>query len=607
MCRVARFLTGSALVVAMIVWFAASAPTARAAITFEEADVNNDGRVNSTDLLIISQGTLLSADVNHDGVIDDADLQAVSDFLAERMSGGRPPVLTQGGWLGLYFENLSFVGSPVLRRQDPAIDFVWAGRPYPSMQPDNFSVRWTGSIDVPDGDYRLTLMHDNFARLYVDGQSVLSEWYPQPVATDDVAIHLSAGAHWISLDYAHTTGIAFARLWIADDGSAPPGTPAPPTSTPPPAPSATPTPVLTPTATATLTRTPTPTGVPTPRPTRTATASAPTPTGTPTPSRTATPTVPAAPAPTATRTPTPVPAPSPIAGSRDKYTWPFASTSIWNMPIGSHAVYVPAGILPAYAWHRQITTDEEYLGLDPNAPLHALNGSSTLVHVPLFMAADGGWNGVTALLMEDNRHVAQGQPLVLQAGGDPSWRYGHATVDLFGDGIDGAHGGSGLSSFGGSIRKGELTSNLPLHHVLKVNLWARRFLSFSDGGYRWPARHADQYADATTYAGPLPALRMGSLVALPAGLDVDALGLQSPQALKIAHAMQDYGAYVADDTAWDVHAIDIERGAEFGDGGSFDADLQLVFTLLAVVDNNGPASVGGGGTPRAPLAAPLTQ
>ena len=31
-------------------------------------------------------------------------------------------------------------------------------------------------------------------------------------------------------------------------------------------------------------------------------------------------------------------------GQRDPWLWPFASNSIWNMPIGSEARYVPAGL-----------------------------------------------------------------------------------------------------------------------------------------------------------------------------------------------------------------------------------------------------------------------
>jgi hypothetical protein len=205
--------------------------------------------------------------------------------------------------------------------------------------------------------------------------------------------------------------------------------------------------------------------------------------------------------------------------------------------------------------------------------------------------------------------VYQGQPLQLSKGGNPFWDYAYPTVDIKGDCIDGAHGGSGMSSFGGSIRDGELTSSQPLRHALKVNLDAARFLSRTSGGYRWPADHADSYAlsggGCPAYGGSVSALRMGSLLALPPGTDLSFI--KSGQARKIAQAMMDYGAYVVDDTCWDVHAIDIESGADFGDGGSFDSDLQKVFSLLAVVDNNGPSSIGGGGTPRQPLAPPFSN
>ncbi len=373
-------------------------------------------------------------------------------------------------------------------------------------------------------------------------------------------------------------------------------TPRPPLTTATPTPTATPRPA---TSTATATRTPTAT-------TTTSTATR-TPTATTTlPPATATATAPraaptATPAASATPAPTAVAGPPQLAGSRDKYRWPFAPISIWNMPIGSGAVYVPAGIQPANAWAGEITTDDEYIDLNPSDPMRSLNGGG-MVHVPADMSADGGWNGVSAFLTQDGR-VAQGQPLVLTPGGNPRWDYTYPTVDLYGDGIDGAHGGSGLSSFGGSIRKGELSSADPLRHALKVNLNAKRFISYGGGNcYRWPARHCDAYASPSAYAGGVPALRMGALLALRADVDISALGLQSAQARKIARALQDYGAYVADDTAWDVHAIDIEKGAEFGDGGSFHQDLQRVFTMLNVVDNNSAMNIGGGGTPRVPLA-----
>jgi hypothetical protein len=273
------------------------------------------------------------------------------------------------------------------------------------------------------------------------------------------------------------------------------------------------------------------------------------------------------------------------------------------MPIGAGAVYVNAGLQPANAWNGEITRDNEFIGLNPNDPLKSLGG--TQVHVPPGISWDGSWNGVAAFLAADGHSVLQGQPLVLAAGGSPAWQYGAPTVDLKGDCIQGAHGGSGLSSFGGSLRKGELASAQPLHHALKINVWAQRFLSCASGGYRWPAIRADSYMNCTSYGGSVPQMRMGSLVALRPSENCAAYG--SARARKICAALQDYGAYVADDTFWDVHAIDIEDGAEFSDGGSFHADLQAMFTHLAVVDNNSASNIGGGGVPRQPLASEMVR
>jgi len=57
------------------------------------------------------------------------------------------------------------------------------------------------------------------------------------------------------------------------------------------------------------------------------------------------------------------------------------------------------------------------------------------------------------------------------------------------DGIKGAHGGSGMSGLGGTIRLGELPpGSPPFRHALKVTLWAESlFYDEETQGYRWPA------------------------------------------------------------------------------------------------------------------------
>jgi hypothetical protein len=190
----------------------------------------------------------------------------------------------------------------------------------------------------------------------------------------------------------------------------------------------------------------------------------------------------------------------------------------------------------------------------------------------------------------------------------------------------GAHGGSGLSAIGGTLRLGELTpTSGPIRHALKVNIFGKKniFYDAETRGFRWPAKRADGYAAKNYYterkAETVKACRMGALLALPAKMNLDSLGFETKPARILAEAFQNYGAYLVDDTAWDVYAIITEWSPE----GRFDdqfrkdwgfsmkeskkdtpwaRDMDRIFLNLHVVDNNSATTIGGGGTPRMPLA-----
>lgn len=320
--------------------------------------------------------------------------------------------------------------------------------------------------------------------------------------------------------------------------------------------------------------------------------------------------------------------------SRDKFLWPFSSDSIWNMPIGSDAQYQPARIKSA----PRLRSDEEYFfelkGDDPRQPVYAPGSwkkrckgkkKSMKISLPvpddlIIPDAEKGKtpNNASAFLMPDGKTLVQLEPLARCEPGGPiyGWRY-FPNVDIYTAGIGGAHFGSGLSSIGGSIRDGELVGDGPIRHALKINLWGKKYLYYSKGtpGYRWPADRADKYA-AKQYGGKNPELVQGSLLAIPPDITVSSLGLKTQPAKKLFHAFQDYGAYVVDDTAWNAHAIPLEHsvlkefrrtyGYSFNTSeGPFFDDVIKLFTELSVVSNNTPESVGGGGTPRAPLAPPI--
>ncbi|MDD7941813.1 hypothetical protein PHK61_25670, partial [Actinomycetospora lutea] len=91
----------------------------------------------------------------------------------------------------------------------------------------------------------------------------------------------------------------------------------------------------------------------------------------------------------------------------------------------------------------------------------------------------------------------------------------------------------------------------------------------------------------------------------------------------IAWTLQNYGAYVVDDTYGPSFALNAENGpggnmrtqfrSDYGmdfevyasSANAWSRDLQRLRTVLAAVDNNSPTSVGGGGTPRQPLLPEL--
>jgi hypothetical protein len=324
---------------------------------------------------------------------------------------------------------------------------------------------------------------------------------------------------------------------------------------------------------------------------------------------------------------------------RDPLKQPFSAQSIWNMPVGSGAVYVPAGITAATGWG--MTVDHDIIIQRPTAPLTPVHFNADAwtggtrcapgaymysVPIPTTYTIPGARpddtpNYAAAVLMPDRRTFKQMQPLTRCDLGGPATAYAtYPDVDIYGLGAAGAHGGSALSSVGGTIRAGELLPGKQIRHALKINVDAP-FLWGGEGlRYRWPATQADV---PNTYTGTNASMKMGALLALPATLDINALALETEPARMIAWTLQNYGGYVVDATGWDVYALAVERGpdgdveTEFLGAWGFSMtpvsrnvpwsrDMARIFTALHVVDNNDAASIGGGGTPLQPLAPPLS-
>lgn len=330
---------------------------------------------------------------------------------------------------------------------------------------------------------------------------------------------------------------------------------------------------------------------------------------------------------------------------RDPLLWPFSQDSIWNMPIGSNAKYTDVSIeskglgvdtdwfivtkesdplVPTYlpgAWGEGRATGTTP---QPQAQWHPELGEP--MHVPYDLIipdaiTSGGVyftpNNSSAFLHPDGRTLDQFNVTTRTEKGGPLYGYRVTQQDIYGDGAYGGHLGSGLSSIGGSIRKGELLNDEPIHHALKLDIWGKYlYYNPNEGtpGYRWPAILADGAAPSN-YQGTNPALEMGALLAIPPSVTAESLGLTTKAGQKIFNALQDYGAYVVDDSGWDYNYIAVEREAELeyeaatgrtiNDDTALNEDFNKIIAAVEAVDNNSSISIGGGGTPRQPLAPPL--
>ena len=324
-------------------------------------------------------------------------------------------------------------------------------------------------------------------------------------------------------------------------------------------------------------------------------------------------------------------------GTRDAWRWPFSAESIWNRPVGSNAQLVPAGLGNTktvivdvnYIFRVPLGAPERPVYLNPSWEVRCSGAKpqynpKARKSVPIpddWVIPNARSNNASAFLLPDGRTLVQINPLARCARGGPV--YGGVTqdVDLYGSGVEGGHGGSGMSSIGGTIRLGELTSPNPIQHALKVTLWSRKYMAINnDGtpGFRWPALNADGYfRDPNVgYAGRVPALEMGALLAIGPNESPEKLGIKTEVGRKLFAAFKDYGAYVVDDSACDCFNLTAEQGVNeetkrvFGyglqtAGGPLFEDLNKMINYLFVVDNNAPNAVGGGGTPRRPLALPF--
>ncbi|NJM06461.1 hypothetical protein HC891_10085, partial [Candidatus Gracilibacteria bacterium] len=123
-----------------------------------------------------------------------------------------------GGLRSFFYNSTDLSGTLAARRLDPRIDFDW-GTFSPAwdtvVNPDNFSVRWTGQIAAPQsGEYVFSTVADGGVRLRIADELLIERWSDDDVTTDSAtALTLQAGEKVdVSLEFFSTTGPAALQL-----------------------------------------------------------------------------------------------------------------------------------------------------------------------------------------------------------------------------------------------------------------------------------------------------------------------------------------------------------------------------------------------------------
>ncbi len=128
-------------------------------------------------------------------------------------------------FVGIYYNNTSFSGTPALKRDDIALfdspgaywnKFLngnWGeNSPGAGVNKDDFSVRWEGAFSFDAGDYDFLTIRDDGMKVWVDGDLIFSHWEGGSAEAHLVKKTLTAGYHKIRIEFVEYGGRAVALL-----------------------------------------------------------------------------------------------------------------------------------------------------------------------------------------------------------------------------------------------------------------------------------------------------------------------------------------------------------------------------------------------------------
>jgi hypothetical protein len=149
---------------------------------------------------------------NDDGLLFGLGATADQPFWV-KIKVGMTGSTVSGTWKGEYFNNATLKGSPKVTRSDALVSFDWGrGAPASGIPADDFSVRWTGKVELDAATYRFHVTVDDGARLYLDDQLVLDAWKEGSLREVTADVSVTKSTHTLRLEYFDHRGDATIHL-----------------------------------------------------------------------------------------------------------------------------------------------------------------------------------------------------------------------------------------------------------------------------------------------------------------------------------------------------------------------------------------------------------
>jgi hypothetical protein len=117
------------------------------------------------------------------------------------------------GWKGEFFNNTSLTGTPLYTDTYSEINFDWGtGAPAPRFPTDNFSGRFTRTLNLEPGTWRFTATFDDGARLYINNRLLINRWTEGAIRSYYYEMYLPGGPTEVRFEFFELTERAVARL-----------------------------------------------------------------------------------------------------------------------------------------------------------------------------------------------------------------------------------------------------------------------------------------------------------------------------------------------------------------------------------------------------------